>query len=114
MKESINVSEKGVGSPASTAITKSICEEDESYAKATTGSSINITDNNTTQVLGSIWDTKEDQMAFNFSNLVEEAKSLPATKRSILKIATKVFDPLGFLSPFTIQWKVLLGIASLL
>ena len=32
---------------------------------------------------------------------------LHATKRSLFKLTAKLFDPLGFLSPFTIQLKVL-------
>ena len=37
-------------------------------------------------------------------------KALPATKRSLLKVIGKIFDPLGFLSPFIIRWKVLFQI----
>ena len=44
---------------------------------------------------------------FNFVDLINEAKSLPPTKRSLLKISAKIFDPLGLISPLTIQWKVL-------
>lgn len=86
--------------------TKSVTEEDESYAKTVTGPSIN-SNNDTVKVLGSIWNTTSDQLEFNFSDLANQAKSLPATKRSLLKISAKIFDPLGLLSPFTIQWKVL-------
>ena len=32
---------------------------------------------------------------------------MPVTKRSLLKVSAKVFDPLGFLSPFVIQLKCL-------
>jgi hypothetical protein len=71
-----------------------------------TGTTIKA-NSNTVKVLGSIWNTASDTLEFNFSNLVDEAKSLPPTKRSLLKISAKIFDPLGLLSPFTIQWKVL-------
>ena len=85
---------------------KHVKEEDESYAKTVTGTTIKA-NSNTVKVLGSIWNTASDTLEFNFSNLVNEAKSLPPTKRSLLKISAKIFDPLGLLSPFTIQWKVL-------
>jgi len=34
-------------------------------------------------------------------------KSLPPTKRSVLRISAKVVDPLGLLSPFVIRTKIL-------
>jgi hypothetical protein len=85
---------------------KHVKEEDESYAKTVTGTTIKA-NSSTVKVLGSIWNTASDTLEFNFSNLVSEAKSLPPTKLSLLKISAKIFDPLGLLSPFTIQWKVL-------
>ena len=85
---------------------KPVTEEDKSYAKTVTGTTIK-TNSNTVKVLGSIWNTASDTLEFNFFDLVNEAKSLPPTKRSLLKISAKIFDPLGLLSPFTIKWKVL-------
>ena len=80
--------------------TKSITEEDESYAKTTSENAI-------VKVLGSIWNTDTDQFTFDLVDLSQHASLLPTTKRSFLKISAKIFDPLGLLSPFTIQWKVL-------
>ena len=92
-------------SPNATSV-KHVKEEDDTYTKTVTGTTIKA-NSNTVKVLGSIWNTASDTLEFNFSNLVNEAKSLPPTKRSLLKISAKIFDPLGLLSPFTIQWKVL-------
>ena len=89
---------------------KSVTEEDESYAKATTGPPVNddkTADSNVLEVLGSIWNVATVDFTFDLSDLAEQAKLLPTTKRSFLKISAKIFDPLGLLSPFTIQWKVL-------
>ena len=89
---------------------KSVTEEDEYYAKATTGQPVNddkTADSNIVKVLGSIWNIATDEFTFDLSDLSEQAKLLPTTKRSLLKISAKIFDPLGLLSPFTIQWKVL-------
>ena len=33
-------------------------------------------------------------------------KSLPPTKRSILKISAKIFDPIGLISPITVNFKM--------
>ena len=65
------------------------------------------TDSNIVKVLGSIWNIATDEFTFDLSDLSEQAKLLPSTKRSLLKISAKIFDLLGLLSPFTIQWKVL-------
>ena len=59
------------------------------------------------KVLGLTWNVKTDQFEYDFSKLLEYMKSLPVTKRSVLKLSAKIFDPLGFLSPFTIALKIL-------
>ena len=83
---------------------KPVTQEDKSCAKTVTGTLIK-TNRNIVKVLGSSWNTVS--LEFNFLDLVNEAKSLPPTKRSLLKTSAKIFDPLDLLSPFTIQWKVL-------
>ena len=110
VREAINRSTEGVTPPSVSEGLKSVNEEDESYAKATTGPPVNddkTADSNIVKVLGSIWNIATDEFTFNLSDLAEQAKLLPTTKRSLLKISAKIFDPLGLLSPFTIQWKVL-------
>lgn len=89
---------------------KSVTEEDESYAKPTTGPPVNddkTADSNIVKVLGSIWNIATDEFTFDLSDLSEQAKLLPTTNQSLLKTSPKIFDPLGLLSQFTIQWKVL-------
>lgn len=46
-----------------------------------------------------------DEMSIDFEELIEYANTLQVTKRSLLKLSAKVFDPLGRLSPFTITMK---------
>ncbi len=58
-------------------------------------------------VLGTKWDCKTDELCFNLSSIVEYARTLPVTKRSLLKITAKIFDPLGLLSPFIVRLKCL-------
>ena len=57
--------------------------------------------------MDSTWDIDTDQFTFDLLDLSQHASLLPTTKRSLLRISAKIFDPLGLLSPFTIQWKVL-------
>ena len=66
--------------------------------------------NHTRKVLGINWDLEADTIIFYFDELVNEAFSLPMTKRSILKISAKIFDPLGLISPISIQFKMLFQI----
>ena len=59
------------------------------------------------KVLGSRWNTETDKLYFNFDDVLQYARTLPVTKRSLLKITAKVYDPLGLLSLFTITAKIL-------
>ena len=59
-------------------------------------------------MLEQCWDTNADELFFDFTELIEYAKSLPITKHSVLKFGSKIFDPLSFLSLFTVRVKILL------
>jgi len=48
-----------------------------------------------------------DELLFDFSELYKYGRALPETKRSVLKLTAKIFDPIGFLTPFTIEMKIL-------
>ena len=60
------------------------------------------------KILGLSWDTYEDCFCFEFKELIKFVELLPPTKRSLLRVSAKIFDPLGFLSPFTVSTKILL------
>ena len=59
------------------------------------------------KVLGIEWKTNEDIMVFNFEDILSEIENLPPTKRSVLRIGAKLFDPLGLMSPITATIKCL-------
>ena len=83
-------------------------EDDESYAKSSTTLGSSEAKNDTiVKVLGLNWNTVSDEFFFDFTELYNYGSSLPATKRSILKLTAKIFDPIGFLTPFTIEMKIL-------
>ena len=58
------------------------------------------------KALGICWDTKEDTLFFDVANKIIDSVD-PETKRSLLSIASKLFDPMGLLSPFVIRAKVI-------
>ena len=60
-----------------------------------------------TKVLGLNWRVATDEIYFDFTDLIAYFQTLPATKRSVLQFSAKIFDPLGVLSPFTTQQKIL-------
>ena len=82
-------------------------QEDESYAKATTGPTTVNQESKFVKVLGVNWKTESDEFLFDFTELIKFARSLPVTKRSLLKLSAKIFNPLGLLSPFVIQMKIM-------
>ena len=53
------------------------------------------------------WDSANDTLVQDVTHIITFAKSLPITKRSVLKLAAKIFDPLGCINAFTINLKML-------
>ena len=85
-------------------------EDDESYAKSNSqGFSANtpIDEDIFVKVLGMNWNTHDDEIIFSFAELYKYASSLPLTKRSVLKVTAKIYDPMGFLTPLTVEMKIL-------
>ena len=85
-------------------------EDDTSYVKTTVGPQQTSENSSTTKVLRMCSDTDTDQFYFDFSELIHYASSLPMTKRSVLKLTGRVFDPLGFLSSVMIRMKTIFQI----
>ena len=84
-----------------------ITTEDESYAKlSTTPSGSEVKSDTIVKVLELNSDTASDEFFFDLTELEIYGRSLPATKRSVLKLTAKIFDPIGFLTPFTVEMKI--------
>jgi len=58
------------------------------------------------RILGVAWNSSMDTFYFDFTEL-GDCKPTEVTKRSILQLKARVFDPFGFVSPFVIQFKTL-------
>ena len=59
----------------------------------------------TTKVLGLLWHTPSDTLSI--TSKITPGHS-PTTKREILQSSSAIFDPLGFITPVTIQAKILI------
>ena len=93
---------------ASHQVTKgSFREEDDTYAKTTIGMDNAAYSQCEQKVLGVNWNYLEDCLILPLKPLAQLSCELPPTKRSILKVVAKIFDPLGVISPVTFQMKVL-------
>ena len=68
-----------------------------------------LTEQECHKVLGVRWDTKTDTFSFDPTAILEAVRSCTsgATKRKILQISARIFDPLGFLSPVVLIIKIL-------
>lgn len=75
-------------------------EDDESYAKAATTPGNVESSHEFVKVLGVTWNTVTDELLFHFSELYKYGRALLETKRSVLKLRAKIFDPIGFFDAF--------------
>ncbi|GFQ84339.1 hypothetical protein TNCT_401521 [Trichonephila clavata] len=63
--------------------------------------------NDSSKILGLLWDTNSDVLRFDVQSFPDDWKFNP-TKRLVLKAMLKIFDPIGFIAPFSIRMKMLL------
>ena len=86
---------------------KGTMEEDTTYAKSAPGSESPQSKTVEQKISGLNWNFQMDTLVFKFDDIIKLAIDLPTTKGCVLKIITKVFDPLGVLSPVFIRMKFL-------
>ncbi|GFV26185.1 reverse transcriptase domain-containing protein [Trichonephila clavipes] len=60
------------------------------------------------KVIGIPWDVVHDYFTIDVKGLLQLDTSKPITKRIVLQSAGKIYDPVEFLSPYTIRLKCLL------
>ena len=99
----INNKEESVAQTKTEKSNSVVEEENESCIKSTVGPT--RTADTLVKTLGVCWNTETDEISFDFTELIEPANTIQATKRSLLQLTAKVFDPLGLLSPFSITMK---------
>ena len=59
------------------------------------------------KVLGVLWDGTLDKLVFDLEVIADKAFQLPSTKRSVLSVGAKLYDPMGLMSPIFVKVKVL-------
>ena len=58
------------------------------------------------KVLGVTWNVSSDQIVFSLTELAEQAKNLEPTKRNVISLIGRFYDPLGFLAPIVVRYKI--------
>ena len=59
------------------------------------------------KVLGVHWNIIEDRLVLNINHIAESARTLEPSKRNIVSLVSRFYDPLGIITPVTIQFKML-------
>ncbi len=79
---------------------------DETYAKSTLGSTQRLRSGEQ-KILGVPWDVGGDRLVFDISEVALKAKDIQPTKRNVVSTVDRFYDPIGFLSPLIIRFKIL-------
>jgi hypothetical protein len=80
---------------------------DETYASATLGST-HDQHCGESKVLGVRWNVDTDQLVMSLENIASLAAKLEPTKRAIVGLVGRIYDPLGLLSPMVVRFKIFL------
>ena len=86
---------------------KSTGQLEESYASSTLGRGQGL-QLGEQKVLGVRWDTSTDQLMVNLDEIALAARSLTPTKRNIVSLVGRFYDPLGYLTPVVVHFKIFL------
>ena len=82
-------------------------DSDETYSNATLGTNQSILPGEQ-KVLGVRWEIRSDRLCFSFEDIAHLAMTLEPTKRHLVSIVGRFYDPMGYLSPIVIRFKILL------
>ena len=83
-----------------------VSHSDETYTKATLGAALPMQFGEQ-KILGVRWDVGNDQLRFGFDDIARLATELEPTKRHLVSIVGRFYDPMGLLSPIVIRFKIL-------
>jgi hypothetical protein len=83
----------------------SILDLSESYAQFTLGG-VAESRSDQQKVLGVSWEVGSDELIFNLEHILIEAEGIEPTKRRVIGLVSKIYDPLGMVSPVIIELKI--------
>ena len=84
----------------------SIEEEDQSYAKVPLGTKLDEVEGRH-KILGVQWDFVQDTFTFSIGDISHCMEDPEPTRRNVVSVTARFFDPLGVVSPVTILFKML-------
>ena len=83
-----------------------VMDFEETYAKYTLGAA-QQPQRGEQKILGVHWDASSDQIVLDFNDVSKIAADLEPTKRNVVSLVGRFYDPLGFSAPVTIRFKIL-------
>ena len=86
---------------------KDVIEEDKTYAKSVLGTA-EETSSVEQKVRDVRWNFDNYQFVFDLREIENHARIIDPTKRNFVRVAAKFYDPMGFLSPIIIYFKMFL------
>ena len=78
----------------------------ESYAKFTLGTR-QLAGPQEAKVLGVHWNPQTDHLIFRVSDVAQAAQIMETTKRNVISVARRFYDPLEFFTPVVLRFKLL-------
>ena len=84
-----------------------ISETTESYAQTALSGETEILKSLQQRVLGVTWCRASDELIVDLSHILAVAEDMEPTKRGVISLVSKIYDPLGLISPVVIRFKIL-------
>ena len=103
MNQRIRLSELKFAKPEDSNSCK-VTEEDKTYTKDILGDKQHTEGEQ--KILGIKWNFVQDKLVFDLIEMAILMKNTDPTRRCIVGMTTRFYDPLGFMSPVTIRIKM--------
>ena len=82
-------------------------EDDQSYAKNTLGTRSDVIEEpESHRILGVQWEVDRDLLSFNIREIHQFSDTIQPTKRNVVSMSSRFYDPMGIMSPVTVQFKI--------
>ena len=82
-----------------------VIEDESTYAKLTCGSTDVLHDPKQQRLLGTNWNLAEYKLFLDLSYYASFACSVPLTKRVVLRMTARIYDPLRLIGPIVLPMK---------